>query len=125
VQVLADQRLDRSRSTVVSLGSPVYQSPEQLMGHVMADPASDVYALGCILFEMVAGQPPFGGRADAGGVLRKLQEAPRRLRQLRETVPADLEELVHTSLARHAADRFVSMQSLQTALAGIVLPRRS
>ncbi len=102
-QALLSRRPSDERSTVVSLGSPRYQSPEQLTGHVQLDEASDLYALGVMLYEWVTGQPCFPESGD--GVLKKLREAPPSARSVRATVPAALDAIIMQCVAPHAADR--------------------
>lgn len=105
-------------SAVLTLGSTAYHSPEQLMGEVRLDARSDVYSIGCVLFEMLAGSPPFGG-ANGRPNLLKLTGTPPSLHELRETVPASLSHVVQTCLARVPADRYLSGEALLRALADI------
>jgi DNA-binding SARP family transcriptional activator len=102
-QALLSRRPSDERSTVVSLGSPRYQSPEQLTGTVQLDEASDLYALGVMLYEWVTGQPCFPESGD--GVLKKLREAPPPARSVRATIPAALDAIIMQCVAPHAADR--------------------
>jgi DNA-binding SARP family transcriptional activator len=88
-------------STVVALGAPAYLSPEQLAGG-RPDARSDVYALGCVLYEMLAGAPPFGR---SGMPLGGAPAAAPPLRSARPRVPPALAELVHACLAPVPADR--------------------
>jgi eukaryotic-like serine/threonine-protein kinase len=109
-------------STVVTFGSPAYLSPEQLMGDVQADVRSDIYAFGCIAYEMLAGEPPFGRPSRGSGLGRKLSQPPPRLRAIRESVPESLEHIVHTCLSRLPADRYASGEALCAEL-GPLVPR--
>jgi DNA-binding SARP family transcriptional activator len=93
-------------STAVTIGAPAYLSPEQLAGETAADERSDLYSLGCVLFEMLAGEPPFGGSSLASVLSRKLTQNPPMVRSLRETVPPPIEAFVARCLARLPADRF-------------------
>ncbi|MBL8961205.1 MAG: protein kinase, partial [Gemmatimonadetes bacterium] len=102
-QALLSRRPSDERSTVVSLGSPRYQSPEQLTGAVALDEASDLYTLGVMLYEWVTGQPCFPDSGD--GVLKKLREAPPPARSVRPTIPAALDAIIMQCVAPHAADR--------------------
>ncbi len=95
----------RGRSTIVALGSPVYQSPEQLLDGVGADVASDVYAFGSLVYELLVGEPPFGARAGVSVVRRKMVEDPVPVRDLRPTVPPEVEQLVMRCLSRVPGDR--------------------
>src|SRR5678809_1482798 len=76
---LAVQQAGGSRMTQtgMSLGTPAYMSPEQAMGEREIGPRSDVYALGCVLYEMLAGEPPFTGPTAQAIVARVLTEPPR------------------------------------------------
>ena len=75
-------------STAVTIGAPAYLSPEQLAGESNADERSDLYSLGCILFEALAGEPPFGGSNLAAVLSRKLTQTAPAVSTLRESVPA-------------------------------------
>ncbi len=99
-----------------AIGSPAYMSPEQVAGEPV-DGRSDVYALGCVLFEMLAGQTPFTGRTAMALMSRRLVEAPPELRPLRADVPPWLEAAVRRALARDPADRFAGAAELAQALA--------
>ncbi|MDF3052815.1 MAG: protein kinase [Geminicoccaceae bacterium] len=109
-------------TTAITIGAPAYLSPEQLAGEVNADERSDLYSLGAILFEMLAGEPPFSGVNLATMLSRKLSQPAPSIRQFRESVPPDLESLVARCLARSPADRFLNAQELaeglQVSLAG-------
>ncbi|MGH7606249.1 MAG: protein kinase domain-containing protein, partial [Gemmatimonadales bacterium] len=97
---------NRLTATGLSLGTPQYMSPEQATGERQLDARSDVYSLGAVLYEMLAGEPPYTG-ANAQAVIAKLlTERPRRLRAIRATVPAGVEAAVATALEKMPADRF-------------------
>jgi len=106
----------------MSLGTPVYMSPEQISGGGRVDGRSDQYALGCVLFEMLAGHPPFTG-ADIQTVMRQhlAAETPK-VTGARATVSTGLAKAVHRALAKSPADRFRTMSELEAALAGATLP---
>ncbi|MFC1662036.1 protein kinase [Gemmatimonadota bacterium] len=106
----------------MSLGTPSYMSPEQIGGEGEVDGRADQYALGCVLYEMLAGRPPFEG-ADIQTVMRQhLAADPPNLTQARATVPKGVARAVHRALAKHPADRFRNMGEIETALAGATLP---
>ena len=90
----------------LSLGTPMYMSPEQALGQADVDRRSDIYSLGCVLYEMLAGEPPFHALSPQGVLAKKLNEVPSRLSSLRETVSPALEQAVRQALARVPADRF-------------------
>jgi serine/threonine-protein kinase len=99
------------------LGSPVYMSPEQCRGEPV-DHRSDVYSLGCMLFEMIAGDPPFGaGRVRELLAAHKLQPPPSLAASIPEA-PVWLAELVARMLAKQAGGRLQSMHEVVAALAG-------
>ncbi len=103
--------------TGLAVGTPAYMSPEQAGGARDLDGRTDVYALGTVLHEMLAGEPPFAGPTPQAAVTRRFTEAPRPLRQLRETVPEAVEQAVLKALAKAPADRFPSAAEFARALA--------
>jgi len=122
---LATQPSDSGRLTAtgVSPGSPHYMSPEQAAGEGNVDARSDIYSLGCVLYEMLAGDPPFTGRMPQAILAKKLAEPPPSVRVARETVPVALERVVARSLARTPADRFRTARELQEALDAVASGR--
>ncbi|HEX5387508.1 MAG TPA: protein kinase [Gemmatimonadales bacterium] len=105
--------------TGMSLGTPAYMSPEQASGDRSVDARSDVYSLGCVLYEMLAGEVPITGPTAQAILVRKFTETPRPLRTIRETVPEGLEQVVAKALARSPADRYASAAELAQALDGV------
>jgi serine/threonine-protein kinase len=103
-------------STAVTIGAPAYLSPEQLSGETSADERSDLYSVGCILFEMLAGEPPFAGSNLAAVLSRKLTQPAPKVRGQRESVPPALEGFVDRCLARLPADRFQRATEAREAL---------
>ena len=99
---------ERLTGTGLSLGTPYYMSPEQAMGERNIDARSDIYALGCVLYEMLAGEPPFTGPSAQAVVARILTEQPRSLRTIRDSVPTPLDRVVIRALARLPADRYAT-----------------
>jgi len=102
--------------TGMSLGTPAYMSPEQASGERELDQRTDIYSLGCVLYEMLAGEPPFTGPTAQVVLTRRFTEAPRPLRQVRDAVPAEIEAAVATALARSPADRFENAGDFARAL---------
>jgi serine/threonine-protein kinase len=108
----------RMTQTGLSLGTPAYMSPEQAMGERDIGPRSDVYALGAMAYEMLAGEPPFTGPSSQAIVAKLLTEEPPPLRPKRPTVPAGAETAIMTALQKLPADRWGSAREFNEALAG-------
>jgi eukaryotic-like serine/threonine-protein kinase len=87
------------------LGTPAYMSPEQTTSGLLVDERSDVYSLGCVLYEMLAGAPPFHGSSAQAIIARRLSAPPRSLRILRPEIPERLDRAVLAALARAPQDR--------------------
>ena len=114
VQTAAGQRMTQ---TGLSLGTPQYMSPEQAMGERTIDARTDVYALGAVTYEMLAGDAPFTGSSVQAIVAKVLTERPTSLHTLRDTVPPGVEHAVLTALAKLPADRFATAAEFASALA--------
>jgi serine/threonine protein kinase len=97
----------------VTIGAPAYLSPEQLAGETTADERSDLYSLGSVIFEILAGKPPFGGGGLATVLSRKLTQAAPAVRSFRENVSSALDA---RCVARLPADRFQSAVEAREAL---------
>ncbi len=108
----------RMTETGMSLGTPHYMSPEQAMGEREITGRSDVYALGCMLYEMLTGDPPFTGSTAQAIVAKVLTEAPRGMTSQRHTIPPHVEAAVLTALEKLPADRFATAKEFADALAG-------
>ena len=120
VQTAAGQRMTQ---TGLSLGTPQYMSPEQAMGERTVDARSDVYALGAVVYEMLAGEPPFVGSSVQAIMARVLAERPTSLSTLRDTVPPEIDDAVLTALAKFPADRYATAAQFSEALArAVVVP---
>ncbi|HEY4734932.1 MAG TPA: serine/threonine-protein kinase [Gemmatimonadaceae bacterium] len=96
-----------------SPGTPAYMSPEQLMGDRELDGRSDTYSLGCVLYEMVVGRPPFSGKE---GFVRRFTEDPPRASLDRRDAPPALDTVIATALARNQSERYQSAQEFANAL---------
>ncbi len=101
--------------TGAALGTPAYMSPEQATGHP-TDARTDEYALACVVFEMLTGDPPFAGRSARAVIARHVTEPPPSIVGVRATVPPQAEFVVHKALSKLPADRFGSVSSFVTAL---------
>jgi len=115
----------RMTETGMSLGTPHYMSPEQAMGEREINARSDVYALGCVLYEMLTGDPPFTGSTAQAIVARVVTESPRSMTSQRHTIPPQVEAAVLTSLEKLPADRFASAAEFAAALADTSYVSRS
>jgi serine/threonine-protein kinase len=109
-------------ATGLSVGTPAYMSPEQALAEESVDARSDVYSLGCVLYEMLAGEPPYAARTAQASIAKRLSEPAPRIRHVRDSVPAHVEQAILTALARAPADRFRSAAAFRDALAGAVAP---
>ena len=107
---------ERLTGTGFAIGTPHYMSPEQAAGSGAVDARSDVYALGCVLYEMLAGEPPFTGPTARAIMARSLTEPHRPLREIRETIPRSVEQAVATALAKAPADRYANAAQFAAAL---------
>jgi serine/threonine-protein kinase len=110
----ADERLTH---TGLLVGTPAYMSPEQAAGERILDARSDQYSLACVLYEMIAGEPPHYGPSARAMIGRRLTEAAPSVRRLRPTVPAGVEGALSKALASAPADRFESITTFADALA--------
>ncbi len=97
---------ERLTETGLSLGTPAYMSPEQASGSAELDGRSDIYSLACVLYEMLAGDPPFTGPTAPAIIARQLVDPPPSLRTVRATVPEELERAIEKALAKVPADRY-------------------
>ena len=107
---------ERLTQTGLSLGTPQYMSPEQATGERTIDARSDVYALGAVTYEMLAGEPPFTGPTVQAVVARLLTDAPRSITAQRKAVPPHLEAAVLRALEKLPADRFAQAAAFASAL---------
>ncbi len=107
---------NRLTETGLSLGTPQYMSPEQVTGNRQPDARSDVYSLGAVLYEMLAGEPPVTGPTVQAIVAKLLSERPTPVRTLRDTVPESVDNAVAKALAKTPADRFLSAGDFSAAL---------
>lgn len=98
------------------IGTPAYMSPEQGAG-LPIDGRTDVYSLGCVLFECLTGRPPFNAPNRSAMLAKHLTEPPKRPSQLVPGIPGEVDEVVLRSLAKHASARFASVSALRNALA--------
>ncbi len=108
----------RMTETGMSLGTPHYMSPEQAMGDREITARADIYALGCVLYEMLMGEPPFTGPTAQAIVAKVMTEAPGRITLHRKSVSPEVEGTVLQALEKLPADRFASAADFAAALEG-------
>lgn len=115
-KAVAESGSDRLTRSGFAVGTSAYMSPEQISGEAEIDARSDLYSLGCVLFECLAGRPPFDDPYE-DLVLTKHQtaEAPNLL-ELRSDAPVVLSEVIHRALAKQCVDRWVSAEQMGAAL---------
>jgi serine/threonine-protein kinase len=107
---------EKLTQTGLAVGTPAYMSPEQAGGEAYTDGRADLYALGCVLYEMLAGDPPFTGATSQVILARKSTESVPSLRTARETVPEGVEAVIARSLAKAPADRYPTAEAFGEAL---------
>jgi DNA-binding SARP family transcriptional activator/tRNA A-37 threonylcarbamoyl transferase component Bud32/TolB-like protein len=114
ITAAAESRLTRSGMVV---GTPSYISPEQGAGASEVDGRTDVYSLGCVLYEMLGGEPPFTGPTPETIARQHVSVAPRSIIDLRPTVPQNVAAAISRALAKTPADRFSRVAQFAEALA--------
>ncbi len=103
----------------ITMGTPVYMSPEQCRGAAAVDHRSDIYALGCVLFHMLTGEPPFDGEGSGDVIAAHVRDTAPLCSTLRPTIPASVDGLVMRCLEKKPEHRFTSMNELHEAIATI------
>jgi eukaryotic-like serine/threonine-protein kinase len=101
----------------LALGTPEYMSPEQASGDPDVGIPGDVYGLGCVVFEMLAGEPPFRGASSRSTMAKHVTERPRPLRSLRPDTPVGIELVVAKALAKDPSQRYGSVGQFTSELA--------
>src|SRR5438034_5500766 len=104
--------------TGLVIGTPHYMSPEQALGDPNLGPASDLYSFGCVLFQMVTGEPPFDGESSQQVVGKHIADPPRAASAVNPAVPRELSDVIMRLLAKQPADRFRSAGEVIRALEG-------
>ncbi len=118
IALAASSAGSRMTQTGMSLGTPHYMSPEQAMGERDLDARTDVYALGCVLYELLTGQPPFTGPTAQSIVAKVITAKPVQPSVLRSAVSETLDDAVLTALEKLPADRFASAEQFARAIGG-------
>ena len=106
----------RLTETGLSLGTPHYMSPEQATGDQTVGPATDIYALGCVLYETLVGEPPYTGTTAQAILGRIITAEPVSATETRSSVPANVDGAIRKALEKLPADRFTSAAEFATAL---------
>ena len=117
-RAIATVEVEQLTETGVILGTPEYMSPEQMAGESRLDGKSDIYSLGCVVYEMVVGEPPFTAATPSGIMARKMADPVPSMRTVREGLPLRVELSVNRALARMPADRFSTARQFAAALRG-------
>ncbi|HJQ11599.1 MAG TPA: protein kinase [Gemmatimonadaceae bacterium] len=107
---------EKLTSTGVSLGTPTYMSPEQGMADPNIDARTDIYSLGCVLYEMLAGQPPFTGNTTQALIARHSLDQVPSLSVVRSSVPEEVEDAILQALEKVPADRYATAHEFADAL---------
>ena len=115
-RAILESAADRLTSTGVAVGTPAYMSPEQALSDKDLDSRSDVYSLGCVVYEMIAGIPPFVGATAQVVMSRRFVAPAPPLSETRDGVPAGVQHAVAKALARTPADRWQTATEFGAAL---------
>ena len=116
-RAFGDSSAPRLTSTGIRFGTPLYMSPEQALGDPALDHRSDIYSLGCVIYEMIAGSPPYPGTSLQAVISGHLKGKLPALSTSGAVVPAWLQATIETALAKEPADRFQTAGELARALA--------
>jgi serine/threonine-protein kinase len=118
-RALGDGGTEALTKTGLAVGTPQYMAPEQATGEKDVDGRADVYAAGAILYEMLAGQPPFTGQNARAVLTRSLTEAPRPLHAVKPTLTPALDAVVQRALRKSADERFATAEQFALAIDGM------
>jgi eukaryotic-like serine/threonine-protein kinase len=113
---------DKLTATGMTVGTPTYMSPEQASGDRTLDGRSDIFALGCVLYEMLAGEPPFRGPTPQTTLILRFMGPPRPLRPMVQ-VPKHVEAAIMRALAKDPTERFATAREFAEALTGRETPK--
>ena len=111
---------DQLTTVGVSLGTPAYMAPEQAMGEADIDARADIYALGCLAYEMLTGEPPFMRQTAQAVLSAHVMEPPTDPREKRRGIPDALAEAILKCLGKHPADRWQDAEELRAHLDGLL-----
>lgn len=110
---------DRLTAPGEVLGTPTYMSPEQAMGRFQLDARTDIYSLGCVIFEMLIGAPPFRPAHPDAVIVRRLHDETPKASDFRPEVPTHIDAAVYKSLGWKPEERFATAQEFRHALGGM------
>ena len=113
---------ERLTATGMAIGTPAYMSPEQAVGTGPLDGRSDIYSLGCVVYEMLTGEAPFTGATAQAVIAKRLVSVPTSVRVVRPEIPEHVDRAVMKALARMPADRFSSAAGFSRALEPDTVP---
>jgi serine/threonine-protein kinase len=111
----------RITQTGMAIGTPAYMSPEQAAGNEGLDGRSDVYSLGCVVYEMLVGQIPFTGPTPQAIMARHTMDVVPPPTIMRDTIPEELEDIIFCAMAKSPADRFATAHEMAVALDAVAL----
>jgi serine/threonine-protein kinase len=121
---LFDDKVAIKTHTAALLGTPMFMSPEQCLGAGSVDQRTDIYSLGCVLYTAITGAPPFESDALGALLVKHVTEVPARPTERRADVPANVEALIETCMAKRPDKRFASGGALASAI-DTMIPRES
>jgi TolB-like protein len=113
----ADEAGQKLTQTGMAIGTPTYMAPEQGMGEKVG-PTADLYSLGCMLYEMLAGEPPFTGKTSSGVLAKHVMEQVPSVRIVRSAVPEELEGAIFAAMGKSPADRPQTAEAFVEMLLG-------
>ena len=112
----------RLTETGLAVGTPAYMSPEQAAGDRGVDARTDMYSLGAVLYEMLAGEPPYTGATTQALIVKRLTEPAPSVRAVRSSVPESVDQAMRKALAAVPADRFSTMSQFAQGLQSVPSP---
>lgn len=115
-RAIADFTGDRLTRTGVTLGTPAYMSPEQVMADQDLDLRSDIYSFACVVYEMLAGAPPFTAKSPQMLMAARFSKTPKPLNSIRDDVPESVSKAIDKAMARKAVDRWQTVDAFADAM---------